>query len=158
MNDGPIDVADTEEDAAAVPAGRGWLRLDLVVTVVAVLATAAAVIVPASRWALVGVSVFAFVAGSALLAGGVAVGSSRSRFERVTLGGLLLAAPPHLDGRLRRPLRLLATIQTVVGVAAAVARPFTTVVFAVLVPMFGLGVMAWLGGRHGRFDPIDDAR
>jgi hypothetical protein len=57
--------------------------------------------------------------------------------------------------RVTRALRLLLAAQVVVGVAAAAARPFTAVAFAVLVPMLGLGLMALWGARHGRFPPKD---
>ena len=38
-------------------------------------------------------------------------------------------------------------------VAAASIRPFTEVAFGILAPMFGLGLMALWGGRHGTFPP-----
>jgi hypothetical protein len=46
-------------------------------------------------------------------------------------------------------------VQTVVGVGVAAARPFTALAFSVLVPMFGLGMMALWGARHGTFTPRD---
>ena len=133
-------------------------RIDLAVTALGVAATALAVASEDLRAPLVAIASAAFVAGAALMAAGVVIGSARSREESVTLGGLLLVAGPHHSPGRRRLLRALAAVQSVVGVAGAVARPFTTVAFAVLVPMFGLGVMAWVGARDGDFDPRSDDR
>ena len=46
--------------------------------------------------------------------------------------------------------RALAAAVVAAGAAAAV-RPYTAVAFTVLAPMFGLGMMALWGARHGRF-------
>jgi hypothetical protein len=37
-------------------------------------------------------------------------------------------------------------------------RPYTEVAFGILAPMFGLGLMAMWGGRHGVFAARPDAR
>ena len=75
----------------------------------------------------------------------------RSRNETVTMGGLFFlgdgVAPPDVTRMLRGAL----AVQVVVAVAAASVRPFTALAFSVLVPMFGLGLMALWGARHGRF-------
>ena len=133
-------------------------RVDLAVTLAALVTTVLAVVSDDLRVPLVALATVAFVAGSALMAAGVAVGSARSRVEYVTLGGLLLLSKPHHAVARSRLLRVLAAAQTVIGVAGAVARPFTTVAFAVLIPMFGLGVMAWVGARDGDFEPRADDR
>jgi hypothetical protein len=44
-------------------------------------------------------------------------------------------------------------VQVVVVVAAASIRPFTEVAFGILAPMYGLGLMALWGARHGAFPP-----
>lgn len=133
-------------------------RIDVAITVVGVVVTVLAVASEDLRVPLVALACVAFVAGAALMAAGVVIGSARSREEFVTLGGLLLMAAPHHPPARRRLLRVLAGVQSVAGVGAAVSRPFTTVAFAVLVPMFGLGVMAWVGARDGDFDPRSDGR
>lgn len=132
-------------------------RADLAITVLGVVATVAAIVEESARLPLVVLSSIGFVAGAVLMAAGVAIGSARSRTEFVTLGGLLLMAAPHHEPGRARTLRLLAAVQTVVGVGGAIARPFTTVAFASLLPMFGLGVMAWVGARDGRFEGRDAA-
>jgi hypothetical protein len=47
----------------------------------------------------------------------------------------------------------LLAAQVVVAVATAAARPFTTLAFGVLVPVFGVGLNGLWAARHGRFPP-----
>jgi hypothetical protein len=42
--------------------------------------------------------------------------------------------------------------QTAIALGTAAARPFTSVAFGILVPMFGLGLAGLWGARHGRFE------
>jgi hypothetical protein len=69
----------------------------------------------------------------------------------VTLAGLFFlsggSAPPDVSKR----FRIALAVQVVVVVVAASIRPFTEVAFGILAPMFGLGLMAMWGGRHGSF-------
>ncbi len=92
---------------------------------------------------------FAAGCGAFLWAYAVAIG--RSRYERVTMGGVFFlsegVAPPDVT----RLLRGVLGVQVVVAVAAAAARPFTALAFSVLVPMLGLGLMALWAARYGRF-------
>ena len=92
-----------------------------------------------------------FAVGTGALLWGYALGVSRSRTVVVTLPGLFFlgsgAAPPTT----RRRFRIALAVQTVVTVAAALVRPDTEVAFGVLAPVFGLGLMAMWGGRHGAF-------
>ena len=50
-------------------------------------------------------------------------------------------------------IRLLGAlgVQSVTAVTVAAVRPFTTAAFAVLVPMFGLGLNGLWAARHGTF-------
>jgi hypothetical protein len=50
-------------------------------------------------------------------------------------------------------LLLAFAIQCAVAVTAASVRPFTVAAFAVLVPMFGLGLNGVWAARHGTFGP-----
>ena len=47
-------------------------------------------------------------------------------------------------------------IQTVVGLATASVRPFTSLAFGTLVPIFGIGMMGLWTARNGEFEPTDD--
>jgi hypothetical protein len=100
--------------------------------------------------AVVSCALFAFGAASFLWA--YALGVSRSRDEVVTLPGLFFlshTAPKEVAFR----LRLALAVQVVAAVASAAIRPYTNVAFGVLVPVFGLGLMALWGGRYGTFHP-----
>jgi hypothetical protein len=48
---------------------------------------------------------------------------------------------------------LALAIQVVVAVTTASIRPFTTLAFGILVPMFGIGMNGLWAARHGRFGP-----
>ena len=103
------------------------------------------------------VSGMLFVVGVVAFLWGYATGVVRSKDEQVTLGGLFFLAgtAPRV---IRFRLRVALAVQVVVAVAAAVARPYTAVAFAVLAPMYGLGLMSMWGARHGVFHPKTDAR
>ncbi|MGK2930852.1 MAG: hypothetical protein ACSLFO_14905 [Acidimicrobiales bacterium] len=93
-----------------------------------------------------------FAVGVVAFLYGYGAGVVRSSDEQVTLAGLFLlsqTAPKVI--RLR--LRIAFAVQIVVAVAAAVVRPYTSVAFAVLAPMLGLGLMATWGARYGAFSP-----
>jgi hypothetical protein len=47
----------------------------------------------------------------------------------------------------------LWAVQLVVSLVVASIRPFTAVAFAILVPMFGIGMMGLWSARHGSFPP-----
>ena len=91
-----------------------------------------------------------FVAGAALFTWAFTIAAGRSRMEELTVGGAFFLA-----GSVEKPDRRWAygylTAQTLIGFAGAAADPYTTMAFGVLVPMFGLGVIAFLGSAHGAF-------
>lgn len=68
------------------------------------------------------------------------------------MGGLFF-----LSGSAPRPvqrrLNLLLAAQVVISIVAASIRPFTPIAFAVLAPMFGLGLNGLWAARHGAFPP-----
>lgn len=123
-------------------------------TAVLVVTAMAAVIVRNRSFDLVVVipSLVLFALGCAafLWAFGVAVG--RSRYEEIGIGGLYFAsgsAPPAVRNQFLASLGL----EVVVALGTAFARPFTAQAFAVLAPMYGLGVAGLWGAWHGRFGP-----
>lgn len=98
-----------------------------------------------------------FAIGVVAFLWGYANGVVRSREEKITLGGLFFlsgTAPPVVRFR----LRLALVVQIVLATVAAAVRPYTAVAFAVLAPMFGLGLMALWGARFGTFFPRDDGK
>ena len=42
--------------------------------------------------------------------------------------------------------------QVAIGVGTAAARPFTSLAFGVLAPLYGLALTGLWGARHGRFE------
>jgi len=140
-------------------AGGRIILADVVGTVAFVLTAVAAAIepdvfgLPAVIVALVlfGIGTVAF-----LVSYGKAV--SRSRFDELSVAGLYFLA----GGAAPRPVkvRLLAqlVVQTVVAVATASVRPFTSLAFGILVPMFGLACCGLWGAFHGAFPARSDPR
>lgn len=92
-----------------------------------------------------------FVVGTAALLWGYALGVSRSRTLVITMAGLFFLADGAAPPTVRRRFRVALAVQVVAGVAAALVRPDTELAFGVLAPIFGLGLMALWGGRHGSF-------
>ena len=76
----------------------------------------------------------------------------RSREVDIGIGGLFFLA-----GSAPRPvqLHLLGSLGTeiVVAFATAAIRPFTSLAFGMLVPLFGLAMCGLWGARHGTFTP-----
>ncbi|HMK12630.1 MAG TPA: hypothetical protein VK461_13655 [Acidimicrobiales bacterium] len=77
---------------------------------------------------------------------------SRSREVDIGIGGLFFLA-----GSAPRPvqLHLLGSLGTevVVAFASASIRPFTSLAFGMLVPLFGLAMCGLWAARHGTFSP-----
>ena len=93
-----------------------------------------------------------FAIGVVAFLWGYANGVVRSRDEAVTLGGLffLIGTAPAV---VRFRLRLSLLVEAVLAVGVAAWRPYTAVAFAVLAPMYGLGLMSAWGARNGSFPP-----
>jgi hypothetical protein len=135
------------------PSSAAILRASDVATgVFVVIALASAVDLRALKGVIVVVSGLWFLAGCIGYAWAFAIAVDRSRESEIGLGGLFFllgSAPRNVQVRLMGAF----AVQVVVGVATAVARPFTSQAFAVLAPMFGLGVMGLWGARFGTFPP-----
>lgn len=146
------------------------VRAAIVVTAVFAVIQTVATIAPDGPAAVVSVAVSLglFAVGSGTFLWAFYIAADRSRDEAITVAGvvwLIGTAPAGVASALRWAL----VIQVVVAVTAASVRPFSPVAFGVLVPMFGLGSLAWYGARHGVFvtasgssstpdaDPVDGA-
>ena len=115
----------------------------------------AAALTRTARIPAVVVAACLFVAGIGIFFWAYAIAVGRSRTDAIGIGGLFFlagkdTAPAPEDKR--HLLGSLAT-QTAVGLATAGARPFTTLAFGVLVPLYGLALTGLYGARHGRFGP-----
>ena len=85
----------------------------------------------------------------------------RSREDNIAVSALYFL----VDGCAPKPvatrMNILLGVQTIVGLATAIARPSTqgqrgsTLAFGILVPMLGLGLNGLWGAFHGRFSPRD---
>lgn len=92
-----------------------------------------------------------FLVGAALFSWAFLIAASRSRREEVTVVGAFFLGDGSTSADDRRWAFGLLLAQSVIGLAAAGADPYTAMAFGVLVPMFGLGVVAFLGSAHGAF-------
>ena len=105
-----------------------------------------------------GADVVALAVALALFTGGTVgfvvalVGAaSRSRRDELSLAGLFF-----LEGAPRAVRRLVlgsVAAEVVVAFATAGARPNTSLAFGILAPVWGQGLAALWGARHGTFPP-----
>ncbi len=139
------------------PATRPWngegarlVHISLAGTVVFVITATAATAVEAFRGVATVVALTLFAIGTAafLVAYGKAIG--RSREVTLGVGGIYFlagCAPRAVQWRLIGAL----AAQTVAALATASVRPFTSLAFGMLVPMFGLGIAGLWGAFHGAY-------
>jgi hypothetical protein len=143
-------------EGAPAAAGRRIVAADLTATAAFVLASAFGVAAKAGRAVAAGVDLALFAAGTVACLVAFAQAVARSRAETITVSGLFFlsgSAP-------RRPRAwLLGCLGVQVGVAVTAAglRPFTSLAFGVLVPVWGVGLLGLWGARHGRFPNRPDA-
>jgi hypothetical protein len=97
-----------------------------------------------------------FAAGCLALLGGYLRAIERSRRESISLNGLFFLGDAVAPPPVVRNLRLLLAAQVVVALVTAGIRPFTALAFGVLVPTFGLGMMALWAAIYGRFGPREE--
>jgi hypothetical protein len=137
-----------------VTPGAGLIRLDLVGTAAFVVtAVVEAIVLDWARPPGVAVALVLFATGCVLFLAGYARAVERSRTEEVSVAGLYLLSGDVAPPRAKRVLLGLLAVQVVVALATAIARPYTTVAFGILVPMFGIGVIGSWAARHGTFPP-----
>lgn len=145
------DAAGPTDGDAEIPPGAGLVNAGFVGTAAIVVVAVAGAAAPDTFGSLAAVvSGVLFAVGIVLFLWGYANGVVRSKDEQITLSGLFFlshTAPPVVRFR----LRLLLAVQVVAAAVAAGVRPYTSVAFVVLAPMFGLGVMAAWGAAHGTF-------
>jgi hypothetical protein len=92
------------------------------------------------------------VGGMATMAVAFLRAVGRSRAELVDVPGLflLLGTAPR---RTRGWLWASVAASTAVGVGAAAARPYTSLAFGVMVPLWPYGLTVLWNARHGAFPP-----
>jgi hypothetical protein len=84
-----------------------------------------------------------FVGGTVLMAMALVTAARRSRESVLTIGEVFFRVP--------KPFLVSFGAQVAIAFASAAAHPNTGAAFAILAPVFGLGVMGLWGARHGTF-------
>ena len=117
----------------------------------------AAVMSEAARPLAVAVALALNAAGVAAFFWAYGLAVRRSRSDAIGIGGLFFLAGGVAPGPVRRALLGALVVQVVVGLSAAAARPFTSLAFGVLAPLYGLALVGLWAARHGRFPRRADA-
>lgn len=138
--------------------GRGLVRASWIGTGVLALTVAAGLVALDSVGPLVvAVSIGLFLAGSVAFFVAYARAVGRSRHELIGIGGLYFMAD-SAPRPVRRSMMGSFAAQVVLVLVAVVARPFSSLVFTSLAPIFGLGLAGWWVSRHGTFPRKDGVR
>lgn len=152
--------ASGDEPVEGAPTPGSRIVLVSRVGTAAFVVTAIAAVIDRDVFGLVAVAValVLFLIGCVvfLWAFGIAVG--RSRTDAIGIGGLYFlqgSAPRAVQVALLVPFG----VQVAVALVTAGLRPFTSLAFGVLVPMFGLAQAGLWGARYGHFGPrFDDEK
>jgi hypothetical protein len=121
------------------------------------LAAAGAVATHACRGLHTVVTLGLFFGGTAAMGAAIVAAAVRSRTDAIGMGGLFFAAG-SAPRRVALALQAALALDVVVALAAAGARPLTSVAFGVLAPLWPLGVMGLWCARHGTFPRREPAR
>ena len=119
---------------------------------VAFVVTSVAAVVDRDVFGLVAVAValILFLVGCVVFLWAFGVAVDRSRTDAIGIGGLYFlqgSAPKQIQIALLVPFG----VQVAVALVTAGLRPFTSLAFGVLVPMFGLAQAGLWGARYGHF-------
>jgi len=98
------------------------------------------------------VAVAMFVGGIVAFFAAYVIAIGRSRESEIAIGavfGLAGSAPRSVQARLYASL----AVEIAVSVSTAAARPHSVLAFGILANMWGLGMIALWGARHGVFPP-----
>lgn len=133
-------------------AGRSVLLASWIGTAALLVTAVPAAIDPgAFRIPAATVALILFAVGCILFLWAFARGVERSRHEEVAVPGLYFLAGDVAPGAVKAHLFASLAIQTVIAVVTASVRPFTSLAFGILVPMYGLGLAGQWAARYGRF-------
>ena len=131
--------------------GKSIIRADWWGTAAFVVTAVPAAIAPeVFRIPAIIVCLVLFAIGCVVFLWAFAISVERSRLEEVSVAGVYLlqqSTPKPVQWHLYGAL----TIQIAVAIATASARPFTSLAFGILVPMYGLGLSGLWAARYGRF-------
>lgn len=140
------------DDAATRP-GAPLITASVAGTAIfTVTAVVAAVVGGWTLWPAFVVAVALFLAGCGLFVAAYATAVARSRSAEMGIGGLFfLAGAGTAPPKVKRALLGCFAVQVVVALGTAIARPFSTLAFGVLAPLFGVAAQGLWAARHGRF-------
>lgn len=132
-------------------AGRAVALVSIGGTVVFVATAVAAAIAPkALDVPALLVALVMFVGGTGIFVWAFALAAGRSRTETVTLTGLF-GLSGSAPGEVRVRLLGSLAVEVAIGLATAAARPYTSLSFGILAPMWGLGTVGLWAARYGAF-------
>jgi hypothetical protein len=149
-------VTSPNENSDAAPDDR-IVRSSVGATVVFTLVSVTAAVWPGMLAVTMAVDLVLFLVGCAVFAWAYLRGIGRSRDEEISLAGLFFLSGGVAPRQVVLWLWGALGVQVVVAVATAAARPFSSLAFGVLAPMFGLAMLALWGAAHGRFPQRDAA-
>lgn len=132
--------------------GIRLIQADLIGTVafVATAIAAAVLLRPSVQAPAVAVAGALFVGGCLAFAWGFLIAVQRSRTEVIELSSLFFLKE-SAPGAVRRALLGLVGVQVVAAIVTASVRPFTSLAFGVIAPVWGLGLITLWSGRYGTF-------
>jgi hypothetical protein len=160
-------MADAPDEAGERPAqhlpgdgpvpGTAIIRASWASTVALAVTAAVSVAVESLQWVIVPVAVALAVVGFVTFAAAYLTAIGRSRTDEIAVAGVffLIGCAPR---SVQRSLLGSFGVQIVVALVAAGLRPYTSVAFAILAPLCGLGLAGLWGARHGVFPPRRDRR
>ncbi len=139
----------------ALLAGARIITAAVAGTVVFVVtAVVAAVAGNAALWPAFLVALALFVAGCVVFVIAFAAAAERSRRDEMGIGGLFFLAGKEIaPAPVKWWLLGSLTAQVVVAIATAAVRPFSTLAFGVLVPLYGVTLCGLWAARYGHFGP-----
>lgn len=104
----------------------------------------------------VSVSLLLFLGGIVAFSWGYAVAVGRSRHERIELSELFFVTGDVAPADVRLRLRASLVAQIAIAIVTAALRPYPGQAIAVIVPVFGLGIIALWSARYGSFEPREE--
>jgi len=99
------------------------------------------------------VAIVLFVAGCLAFVAAYSRAVARSRTDLIGVTDLFFLTGTTAPPPVRRTLLGALAVQVVVALAAAIARPYTSLAAGTLVPVYGLGLCGVWASRHGTFPP-----
>jgi hypothetical protein len=137
--------------------GRGFIAFSWQATVLFVATTILAAISPSTfRVPALTVALVLFALGMVVFIAAYIGAIGRSRYEVVSVVGVYFMSGGVAPNEVRISMLGALGLQIVVGIAGAAVRPYTSLAFGVLVPLFGLAMCGLWSATSGVF-PARDA-